>query len=85
MLHIKVLGSGCENCRRLEAVARKVVDSLAIEAEVEKVTDYPSILRYGVTSTPGLVIEGKVVSTGRVPGEAEVTTWLTTALSAGRS
>jgi small redox-active disulfide protein 2 len=81
MLNIKVLGSGCANCKRLEATVRQVVAQLAIEAEVVKVTEYPEIMKYKILSTPGLVINEKVVSTGRVPNEAEVTTFITNALS----
>ena len=80
MLTIKVLGSGCANCKKLEAVARQVVGQLAIEAEVIKVTEYPDIMAYNIMSTPGLVINEKVVSTGRIPTPAEVTTWLVAAL-----
>jgi small redox-active disulfide protein 2 len=80
MLSIKVLGSGCANCKRLEAIARQAASKLGVEAEVMKVTDYPEIMKYHVLSTPGLVINEKVVSAGRVPSEAEITTFLTTAL-----
>jgi small redox-active disulfide protein 2 len=80
MLRIKILGSGCANCRRLEALTRQAASNLSIEAEVVKVTEYPEIMKYGVMSTPGLVINDKVVSTGRVPDEAEITTLITTAL-----
>lgn len=76
MLTIKVLGSGCTNCRRLEAVAHQVVDEFGIEAEIIKVTEYPDIMAYNIMSTPGLVINEKVVSTGRIPTAAEVTSWL---------
>jgi small redox-active disulfide protein 2 len=81
MLSIKVLGSGCANCKRLEAVVRQAASNLGIEAEVSKVTEYPEIMKYNILSTPGLVINEKVVCAGRVPKEAEVTTYLTTALS----
>jgi len=80
MLVIKVLGSGCPNCKKLEAIARKVVDSLAVEAAIEKVTQYDEIMKYDVLSTPGLVINEKVVSSGRIPSESEITTWVTSAL-----
>ena len=80
MLTIKVLGSGCANCKRVEQIVRKVVTTLAIEAEVIKVTDYNDIASYNILSTPGLVINEKVVSYGRIPSEAEVTTFLTNAL-----
>ncbi len=81
MFTIKILGSGCANCKRLEAVARQAVAKLGIEADVIKVTEYPEIMKYNILSTPGLVINEKVVSAGRVPDEAEVTTLLTNALT----
>ena len=80
MLTIKVLGSGCANCKRLEQVAHKVVSAMGLEAEVIKVTEYPVIMTYNIMSTPGLVVNEKVVSTGRIPTPAEVTTWLANAL-----
>lgn len=80
MLTIKVLGSGCANCKRVEQIARKAVEDLALEAEIVKVTEYPEIMKYNILSTPGLVINEKIVSTGRIPTPAEVTTWLTDAL-----
>ncbi len=82
MLTIKVLGSGCANCKKLEAVTRQVVDQMAVEAEVIKVTEYPDIMAYNIMSTPGLVINEKVVSSGRIPSPAEITTFVTTALEA---
>lgn len=77
MVNIKVLGSGCANCKRLEATARKVVETLTIEAEIEKVTDYAEIMKWPILSTPGLVINDKLVSAGRIPSEQEITNWLT--------
>lgn len=76
MITIKVLGSGCPNCKRLEAMARKAVEGLSIEAEIEKVTNYSEIMKYPILSTPGLVINEKVVSSGRIPSEEEITDWL---------
>jgi small redox-active disulfide protein 2 len=80
MLNIKILGSGCANCKRVEQIARKVVDDMQLEAVIVKVTDYGEITRYPILSTPGLVVNEQVVCSGRIPTPAEVTTWLTTAL-----
>ena len=80
MLTIKVLGSGCANCKRVEQIARKVISDMALEAEVIKVTEYPEIMKYNILSTPGLVVNEKVVSSGRIPTPAEITTWLADAL-----
>mgnify|MGYP000321372281 FL=1 len=81
MVKIKVLGSGCANCKRLEALVSKVVAAHNIQAEIEKVTDYNEIMKWPILSTPGLVINDKLVSSGRIPNEAELTTWLTGAAS----
>lgn len=83
MVTIKVLGSGCANCQKVEEISKKVVQMLSIEAEVVKVTDYNDILAHGVINTPGLAINDTVVCSGRIPTEAEVTTWVTTALDTG--
>lgn len=80
MLTIKVLGSGCANCKKLEGIARQAVEQMGVQAEIVKVTEYPDIMAYGVMSTPGLVINEKVVSSGRIPSPAEVTTWVADAL-----
>ncbi|MFC1996496.1 thioredoxin family protein [Chloroflexota bacterium] len=82
MLTIKVLGSGCANCKRLEQLTRKVVDDLSLEAEVIKVTDPTKYADYGVMTTPGLVINDETVSSGRIPSVPEITTFITTALAA---
>ena len=82
MLTIKVLGSGCANCKKLEAITRQVIDQMGAQADVIKVTEYPDIMAYNIMSTPGLVINEKVVSTGRIPTPAEVTTFLVNALEA---
>jgi len=79
MLSIKVLGSGCANCQRVEQTAKAAAEELGLEATFQKVTQMPEIMKYGIMATPGLVINEKVVCSGRVPSKAEVTTWLTTA------
>jgi small redox-active disulfide protein 2 len=81
MFTIKVLGSGCANCKRLEAITRQVVDQMGLEAEILKVTEFSDIMAYNIMSTPGLVINEKLVSAGRIPTPAEVSTWLTNALA----
>lgn len=77
MLKIKVLGPGCDNCKRLAWLAERAATHLSIEAKIEKVTDYVEIMKYPLLSTPGLVINEKLVASGRVPSEAEITTFLT--------
>jgi small redox-active disulfide protein 2 len=79
---IKILGSGCPNCRKLEALAKEVVGELGADATVEHVHDLKQIAAYGVMATPGLVVDEVVKSAGRIPSKAEVTSWVTTALSA---
>lgn len=69
---IKVLGPGCNNCKNLERVTRQAIDDLGIDATIDKVTDYPTIARYGVLSTPALVIDEKLVLSGRVPTVSHV-------------
>lgn len=76
MLTIKVLGPGCTNCNKVEEITKTAVSTMGIETKIEKITDYNEIVEYGVLSTPGLVINGKVVCSGRIPSQAEVTTWL---------
>ncbi len=76
MLTIKVLGPGCDNCKKVEAVTRKALSMMSMEAQVIKVTEWPEIKKYPILGTPGLVINEKVVCAGRIPNEAEVSTWL---------
>ena len=80
MVEIKVLGPGCANCKRLEQIAQKVVNNLAVEAKIEKVTKYQEIVKLGVMTTPGLIVNDEVVSSGRIPSETEVITWVVNAL-----
>ena len=76
MLKVKILGSGCAKCKKLEAVARDAASASGIEADFETVTDIEAILAYDVMSTPALVIDEKVVASGRIPTKAEVQQWL---------
>ena len=76
MLTIKVLGPGCSNCKKVDAVAHQAVANFGIEAQFEKITDYKEIMKYPILSTPGLVINEKLVCAGRIPNLAEVTTWV---------
>jgi len=73
---IEVLGPGCDNCKRLEKNAREAVAMAGVEAEVTKVTDYAEIAHYGILRTPGLVIDGKVVSSGRIPSAGDIAVML---------
>jgi small redox-active disulfide protein 2 len=76
MLTIKVLGSGCPNCKRVEATTRQVLAKMGLIAQVIKVTDYNQIADYAILATPGLVINEKVVSAGCIPTEAQITSWI---------
>ncbi|SHJ42811.1 small redox-active disulfide protein 2 [Clostridium cavendishii DSM 21758] len=73
---IKVLGSGCTNCKRLEENTKKAVEELNIDATIEKVTDIKDIMKYGVMRTPALVIDEKVKSYGRVLTTEEIKKYL---------
>jgi len=81
MLRIQVLGSGCANCQKLEVLARQAVAGLGVEAEVEKVSDMRAIMARGVMATPGLAVNDKLVSTGRVPSASEVMTLIANVLA----
>jgi small redox-active disulfide protein 2 len=81
VLTIKILGSGCANCKRVEQIARTVAQNLDIQAEFIKVTDYDEILSYDILATPGLVINEEVVCTGRIPTQVEVDSWITRAIA----
>lgn len=76
MLTVKILGSGCANCKKLESVARDAASETGVQAEFLKVTDMKEIMKYDLLSTPALVINEKVVSSGRIPTKAEIQGWL---------
>jgi small redox-active disulfide protein 2 len=79
MLIVKVLGSGCDNCKKLEALTRQAVEVSGAPAEIIKVTQYEEIMKYPILSTPGLVINEKLVCSGRIPAPVEITAWLASA------
>ena len=74
---IKILGTGCPNCKTLEKRVRKVTDDNNISAEIIKIEDIAEIMTYDIMSTPGLVVDEKIVSKGRVPSESEILTLIT--------
>ena len=76
MVTIEVLGHGCDNCKRLEQHAREAIAMAGVQADVVKVTDDREIMARGVLQTPGLVIDGTVMSTGRVPSAGDIAVWL---------
>lgn len=69
---IKILGSGCKNCRTLQENTEEAVKEAGLEAEIIKVTDFKDIMAYGVMSTPALVIDERVISSGRVLKPKEI-------------
>lgn len=79
MLRVKIIGPGCANCKKLEELVRNAVAATGVQADIAKVTAQRDILAYDILSTPALVINGKVVSSGRIPGPVEIAQWLTAA------
>jgi small redox-active disulfide protein 2 len=73
---IKVLGPGCKRCQTTEDMVKAAAAVLGIEASIEKITDYAEMAKYGIVSTPGIVIDGKVVHAGGLPKEDDLTRWL---------
>lgn len=71
-MEIKVLGTGCVKCKKLEQLTKAALEEMDIEAKIEKVEDIYKIMQFGVMRTPGLVIDGKVVLTGRLPKSNEL-------------
>lgn len=76
MKDIKVLGPGCKRCHTTEDMVKAAATALGIEATVEKITDYAEMAKYGIASTPGIVIDGKVVHAGGLPKEDDLKRWL---------
>ena len=75
-MEIKILGPGCANCRRVYANAKKAVEELGVDVELEKVEDIDTIISFGVFMTPAVVINGKIKSSGRIPSTEELKKWL---------
>jgi len=73
---IEVLGSGCTNCKRVEANAREAITLAGVEAKVVQVTDAREIVAHGILSTPGLIIDGRIRSYGRIPSAGNIAEWL---------
>ncbi len=76
MLEIKVLGPGCARCKQTERIVMETVAETGVAAKVEKVTDMMAIAGYGVMSTPAVVVNGEVKSTGKVPSRADIKSWV---------
>jgi len=76
MLNIVILGTGCPNCIKLENLCREVVAEKSLEANIEKVTDFNKFGDYGVMLTPGLVVNGKVLSQSKIPVKNTLESWL---------
>jgi len=76
MKTIKVLGTGCANCKATQKLIEETARALGVDAEIEKVEDIGEIMGYGVMSTPGVVVDGKVVHAGGVPDRKMVESWL---------
>jgi len=75
-MEIKILGTGCSKCKTLEKLTREVIEQNGVDATVTKVEDIMEIMKYGIMSTPALVVDGNVVIKGRVPSSQEIKTAL---------
>jgi len=75
-MEIKILGPGCPKCGEVEKRVKNALAELAIVADVEKVTDIQRMMSYGILATPGLVIDGKVKSSGRIPRVEDIKAWI---------
>lgn len=76
MRQVKVLGPGCKRCDTAAGMVRAEAERLGVPVQIEKVTDYAAIAGYGIASTPGIVIDGKVVHAGGLPKAEDVAKWL---------
>ncbi|MBU2054600.1 MAG: TM0996/MTH895 family glutaredoxin-like protein [Proteobacteria bacterium] len=75
-MDIKILGPGCINCQKVETLVREAVAETGVAADIEKVSDIMQIAKYGVFSTPAVVVDGKVKSVGKIPKKEEILSWL---------
>jgi len=75
-MQVKILGTGCAKCKRLEEKVKAVVILNSVDAEVEKVTELDEIMKFNIMRTPGLVINEKVVSSGVIPKDEDILKWL---------
>ena len=76
MINIKVVGPGCANCQKLEELCKSAVKELALDASIEKVTDIKQFADLGILMTPGLIINGKVKLSGKLPTKATLVHWI---------
>jgi small redox-active disulfide protein 2 len=76
MMTVKVLGAGCSKCKALEEKVRQLIAMHQLNFDVEKISDLQEIMKYGIMTTPGLVINGKVKSAGTVPKDSQLLQWL---------
>ena len=76
MKDIKVLGTGCANCRNTIKLIEEVAAEKGVAVNLTKIEDLPEIMKYGVMSTPGVVVDGKVVHAGGIPDRAKISSWL---------
>ena len=84
-MKVKILGTGCQKCRKLFSEAEKAVAASGVAADLEKVEKIDEIVAYGVMMTPALVIDEKVVMSGRIAPVSEIVSWITTAAAKERS
>ena len=80
-MEVKILGKGCPKCKRLEEVTREALVEMGLEATVTKITDIDDIMAYDIVATPGLVVEEKVLSSGRLPSKDEVKSLISAAIA----
>ncbi|MEO0136783.1 MAG: thioredoxin family protein [candidate division WOR-3 bacterium] len=76
MLNIKILGPGCPRCQEVEKRIKEVLEEMKIEANIEKITDLKKIMEYKIMATPGLVINGKVKISGKIPAKSQIKEWI---------